>query len=141
MERRPLASVLLLLLCIFSLLALVAPSFGIAVSKRGRKEKKTGSKATDTSSVWIFWYLIVFVPVFQKKKKKKEFSLEGKWRGFPKVSNKYPSVRPCFCWKKKIFGLVWIRVFLQQEESFSSKTSSSDWKRWSQRGRSIWKHP
>lgn len=98
------------LLCILSLFALVTPSFGIAAAKR---KKKLRSKATDRTSVWIFWYFIVFVPVSRKS-----FLWRETWRDsqkspinilIPKTLSSLvqsPYLKVLLCWKKRIFGLV-----------------------------------
>lgn len=79
-ERRPQTSAVL---CIFSLFALVAPSFGIAVSKKGKRKRKQGVKL-QTEHQSEFFGISLFLSLCSKKrkrKKKKEFSLEGNRRG------------------------------------------------------------
>lgn len=95
--------------CAFTVcFALVAPSFGIAVVKRTQKPR---SKAKDGTSVWIFWYFTVFLPVSRN-------SLL--WREAWRRSQKSPinilvqkvllvrslHLKVLLCWKKQIFGLV-----------------------------------
>ena len=67
LERRPQALVLMLIVhFLFSVCFGCALLWNRCCKKKKKKKRKPRSKATDRTSVWIFWYFIVFVPVSGK---------------------------------------------------------------------------
>ena len=124
LERRPQAPVLMLV--VHSLLSVC---FGCALlwhrcCKKGKKKRKPRSKATDRTSVWIFWYFIVFVPVSGKSFLWRETE-QGSQKSPINILVKKEFVSPTpssqssssLLGKKKHLWFGWIRIHsLQQDE-------------------------